>query len=170
MNASKMTIITGLKYEVVETMDSFGRVRVSSFSLDGFKKPILGEYIAPDSVCCRDYYVRGRRICTPNGKEVFLGNAPEVEEFLGLQFDLVDNLTRGREKALEELSKAEKEKSKAEKEKSDALFKLNEVLKREAHLQWSLLYGYGIWQEREDAIKGMSFLRRLKYLFTGELL
>jgi hypothetical protein len=166
MNASKMTIITGLKYEVVETMGTSGRVRVSSFSLDGFKKPILGEDIAPDSVCYRDYYrdyyVRGRRICTPNGKEVFLGNAPEVEEFLGLQFDLVDNLTRGREKALEELSKAEKE-------KSGALFKLSKTQQRVKELENALQKGYEGWEKREEAIRNNGFFTRLKYLFTGEL-
>jgi hypothetical protein len=98
-----MTIITGLKYEVVETTEPFGRVIVRSFSLDGYKSPP----IKLDSIRCQEYSISGRRICTPNGKEVFLGNAPEVEEFLGLQFDLFDNLKREKEKALDELRKAE---------------------------------------------------------------
>ena len=143
MNASKMTIITGLKYEVVETTEPSGRFRVSSFSLDGFKKPILGEDIAPDSICCREFYISGRRICTPNGKEVFLRNAPGVEEFLGLQIDFFENQRREKEKALYELSKAEWRVKELE----------SKAMER-AKVQWK-------WSR--------SFFRRLKSLFTGEL-
>jgi flagellar motility protein MotE (MotC chaperone) len=85
-----------------------------------------------------------------------------VEEFLGLQFDLVDNLTRGREKALEELSKAEKE-------KSGALFKLSKTHQRVKELENALQKGYEGWEKREEAIRNNGFFTRLKYLLTGEL-
>ena len=143
MNASKMTIITGLEYEVVETTEPFGIYRVSSFLLDGHKKPSMSDDITPDSVCFQDYHVRGRRVRTPNGKDVFLGNAPGVEEFLGLQIDLFDNQRREKEKALYELSKAEQRVKELE----------SRAMERD-RVQWE-------WSR--------SFFRRLKSLFTGEL-
>jgi hypothetical protein len=114
-----------------------------------------------------------------------------VEEFLGLQFDLVDNLTRGREKALEELSKAEKE-------KSGVLFKLSKMQQRveeleRGTLEWAKAYS-SLLSELVESLKrtiawakaysslqsellkrlrqlrgGESLFGRLKYLFTGEL-
>jgi len=147
MRASKMTIITGLKFTEVDTSDR-DFVRARSFNLGWSNRfpriPLLKDAEPPEELAYTDYYIQGRRVRTPNGKEVFLGNAPEVEEFLGLQFDLFENLKKEKEDALFKLSKAEKE-------KSDVLFKLSES------------------QQAVEQIRDMSFFRRLKFLFTGEL-
>lgn len=175
MSASKMTIITGLEFTEVDTPE-YGFVRARSFNLGCSNRypriPLLKDAEPPKEVAYMDYYIRGRRVRTPNGKEVYLGNAPEVEEFLGLQFDLFENLKKENEDALFKLSKAEIEKSdalfrlsKAEEEKINALFKLSKAEEEKSNALFKLSES----QQAVEQLRGMSFLRRLKFLFTGEL-
>lgn len=152
MRASKMTIITGLKFTEVDTSER-GFVRARSFNLGCSNRypriPLLEDAEPPEELAYTDYYIRGRRVRTPNGKEVFLGNAPEVEEFLGLQFDLFENM----------------------KGKMDVAFSECNILRQKVtELEFMHQQSEHVWQAREEEIKTMSFFKRLKFLFTGELI
>lgn len=165
---SKMTIITGLEYIEVEPPILYGSaVLVRSFKLGWNNRypniPSLKDAEPPEKeLAYTNRSIRGRRICTPNGKEVFLGNAPEVEEFLGLQFDLFENMEKEKNDALSELSKAEKE-------KSDAFFESSRMQQRVKELERAVQKRDSESRKREEEINTMSFFRRLKFLFTGEL-